>query len=136
VSESRRRQDYILQKAAAKIGVPYLPDRIAQLTVPHNGHPPCHYCGNCTSGCDTRSFFSPTWFTIPAGEQTGRLELRTNPSAKNVLVYENGQVKGVAYIDRDSKQEVEVYARAVVMAASCLETAHIMLNSKSRTWPT
>lgn len=128
--------DHILQKAATKCGVPYLPDRIAQLTVPHDGHPACHYCGNCSTGCDTGSFFSPTWFTIPAGEKTGKLELRTNAIAKNVLVDENGRAKGVAYIDRDTKQEVEVYSKAVVMAASCLETTHIMLNSKSRNWPT
>ena len=34
------------------------------------------------------------------------------------------------------KREVEVYAKVVVLAASCVETAHIMLNSKSRHWPT
>src|SRR5713101_1204352 len=43
--------DYIIQEAGKKIGVPYLPDRCAQLTVAHNGHPACHYCGNCTRGC-------------------------------------------------------------------------------------
>ena len=128
--------DCILQKAADKIGVPYLPDRIAQLTVAHNGHAPCHYCGGCSTGCDTGSFFSPTWFTIPAGEATGKLELRTNAIAKNVLVDENGHAKGVAYIDRETREEVVVFAKAVVMAASCVETAHIMLNSKSRIWPT
>jgi len=128
--------DYILQRGAEKVGVPYLPDRIAQLTVAHNGHPKCHFCGNCSSGCDVGSFFSPPWFTLPDGEKTGNLELRTNAIAKNVLVDENGQAKGVAYIDRESKREVEVYARAVVLAASCLETTHIMLNSKSRHWPT
>ena len=31
--------DYIIQKGGEKIGVPYLPDRCAQLTVAHNGHP-------------------------------------------------------------------------------------------------
>jgi choline dehydrogenase-like flavoprotein len=41
----------------------------------------------------------------------------------------------VAYIDRKTKQEVEVYGRAVVVAASCIESARIMLNSKSRYWP-
>lgn len=128
--------DHIMQKGAQKVGVPYLPDRIAQLTVPHNGHPPCHYCGACSSGCDTGSFFSPTWFTIPAAEKTGKLELRINAHVKDVLVDENGRAKGVAYIDRNTRQEVEVYAKAVVMAASCCETAKIMLNSKSRHWPT
>jgi choline dehydrogenase-like flavoprotein len=127
--------DYIMQKGAEKAGVPYLPDRSAQLTLPHNGHPPCHYCGNCSSGCDTGSFFSPTWFTLPEAEKTGNLELRTNAHARNVLVDEDGQASGLAYIDRTTRQEVEVYAPVVVLAASCVETAHIMLNSQSRHWP-
>ena len=128
--------DYILQKAGEKIGVPYLPDRCAQLTVPHNGHPACHYCGNCGQGCDTGSFFSPTWFTIPEAESTKNLTLSTNALVRSVLVEEDGQAKGVAYVDRDTKREVEVYAKVVVLAASCVETAHIMLNSRSRHWPT
>ncbi len=128
--------DYILQKAAATIGVPYLPDRCAQLTVAHNGHPACHYCGNCTRGCDVGAFFSPTWFTIPEAEATKRLTLLTNALVRGVLVDETGAAKGVAYVDRVSKKEIEVYAKVVVLAASCVETAHIMLNSKSRHWPT
>jgi choline dehydrogenase-like flavoprotein len=128
--------DYILQKACERIGVPYLPDRCAQLTVAHNEHPACHYCGNCSRGCDVGAFFSPTWFTIPDAEATNRLTLLTNALARSVLVDENGMAKGVAYIDRTTNREVEVYAKVVVLAASCVETAHIMLNSRSRHWPT
>jgi choline dehydrogenase-like flavoprotein len=41
----------------------------------------------------------------------------------------------VAYVERETKREVEVAARAVVLAASCVETTRIMLNSKSRRHP-
>jgi choline dehydrogenase-like flavoprotein len=116
--------------------VPFLPDRIAQLTVPHNGHPPCHYCGACTTGCGTGSFFTSPWFLIPPAEETGKLELRTGTQVKDVLVDENGRARGVAYIDRETRQDVEVHSKVVVLAASCCETAKIMLNSKSRHWPT
>ncbi len=128
--------DYILQSGAAKVGVPYLEDRLAQLTVNLHDHPKCHYCGNCTEGCDTGSFFSTPYFLLPPAEKTKKLELRTNAVAKNVIVDENGRAKGVAYVDRNTKQEVEVFAKNVVLAASCVETARIMLNSKSRQWPT
>lgn len=128
--------DYIVQKAGEKIGVPYLPDRCAQLTVAHNGHPACHYCGNCSRGCDVGAFFSPTWFTIPDAEATKNLTILTDALVRSVLVDENGQAKGVSYIDRETKREIEMYAKVVVLAASCVETAHIMLNSKSRHWPT
>ena len=127
--------DHILQKGAEKIGVPYLPDRISQLTENHEGYPACHYCGACTFGCDTGSFFSSPWRFLPKAEATRNLELRTDALAKNILVDANGMAKGVAYIDRKTKQEVEVYSKAVVVAASCVESTKIMLNSKSRHWP-
>ncbi|MBI3476008.1 MAG: GMC family oxidoreductase [Acidobacteria bacterium] len=127
--------DHIMQKAGEKIGVPYLPDRCAQLTVAHNGHPACHYCGNCSQGCDVGSFFSPTWFTIPDAEKTQKLTLVTDALVHKVLVDETGKATGVAYVDRKAKREVEVFAKVIVLAASCVETAHIMLNSKSRHWP-
>lgn len=127
--------DYILQQGAEKIGMPYLPDRLAQLTEDHEGSPACHFCGACTTGCDTGSFFSTPWRFLPRAEATKNLELRTDALAKNILVDENGTAGGVAYIDRKSGQEVEVRGRAVVVAASCLESARIMLNSKSPYWP-
>lgn len=127
--------DVILQRGAAKLGVPYLPDRIAQLTVAHEGHPACHFCGNCTTGCDVGAFFSTPWFFLPKAEATKNLDLRTNALAKNILVNANGRASGVAYIDRNTRQEVEVRGRVVVVAASCIESARIMLNSKSRHWP-
>ena len=128
--------DHILQKGAEKIGVPYLHDRIAQLTVDHAGHPACHFCGACTTGCDTGSFFSTPWRFLPLAEATRNLELRTDALAKNILVDENGIANGVAYIDRKTRQEVEVFGRAVIVAATNVETARIWLNSKSRHWPT
>ncbi|MFL6353540.1 MAG: GMC family oxidoreductase [Bryobacteraceae bacterium] len=128
--------DWILQSGGRKVGIPYLPDRIAQLTVPHAGHPSCHYCANCTDGCDIGAFFSTPWFFLPQAEKTGNLEIRTNALAKNILTDADGRAAGVSYIDRKTKQEIEVYGRAVVVAASCVESARILLNSKSRHWPT
>jgi len=128
--------DWILESGARKVGIPYLPDRIAQLTVPHAGHPSCHFCANCTDGCDTGSFFSTPWFFLPEAEKSGNLEIRTNVLAKNIIAGEDGRAAGVAYIDRKTGQEIEVYGKAVVVAASCVESARILLNSKSRRWPT
>lgn len=127
--------DWILQSGAQKIGVPYLPDRIAQLTRAHAGHPACHFCGNCTEGCDIGAFFSTPWFFLPADEKTGNLDLRTNALVRHIIADENGHAAGVAYVDRKTRQEMEVYGRNVVVAASCVESARILLNSKSRRWP-
>ena len=52
-----------------------------------------------------------------------------------VLVDPDGKPNGVAYVDRATRQEVEVHGRLIVVAASCVESARILLNSKSRHWP-
>ena len=128
--------DYLLAAGATKAGVPYLPDRIAQLTQSLDTHPACHYCGNCTNGCDVGAFFSSPYYLLPKAKATGKLTLRTNAIAREVLVDDEGQATGVAYVDRLTHQEVEVHAKAVVVAASTVSTAHILLNSRSRHWPT
>ena len=79
--------------APKKLDIPYLPDRMAQLTQAHDGHPPCHYCGNCTEGCDVGAFFSSPYFLLPLAQATGNLELRTNAIAREVLVDEDGRGK-------------------------------------------
>ena len=112
-----RCQDYILQRGCQKVGIPYLPDRLAQLTVAHNGHAACHFCGNCTEGCDTGSFFSTPYFLLPPAEKTGKLELRVNAVVRSVLVDADGKPNGVAYVDRATRQEVEVRGRLIVVAA-------------------
>jgi choline dehydrogenase-like flavoprotein len=127
--------DRIVESGAKKVGVPYLPDRIAQLTTPLNGFPKCHFCGSCWGGCETGSFFSSSARFIPSAEKSGRLELRTDTLAKSVLIDESGQAKGVLCVDRKTKKEFEVLGRAVVLAASCPETTRIMLNSKSERFP-
>ncbi len=131
-----RYMDYLLAKGAGKSGIPYLPDRIAQLTQPLGKQPACHYCGNCTFGCDVGAFFSTPYFFLPGARASGHLEIRTNAVAREVMVDDRGQATGVAYVDRTTHQEVEVRAKAVVVAASCVSTAQILLNSRSRHWPT
>ena len=76
--------DYIIEAGAKKSGIPYLPDRTAQLTEAHNDHPACHYCGNCTEGCDVGAFFSSPYFLLPKANETGNLELRTNAIARQI----------------------------------------------------
>lgn len=127
--------DHLLAHGAHQAGVPYLPDRIAQLTRSHNGHPACHFCGNCTNGCDVGAFFSTPYFLLPTARLTGNLELRTNAVAREILVDADGKAKGIAYVDRVSREEVEVFGKAVVVAASCVASAQILLNSRSRHWP-
>lgn len=63
------------------------------------------------------------------------VNVRTNAVVSHVLVDGEGRAKGVAFVDRVSNQAHEVHARTVVLCASTIESARILLNSRSRHYP-
>ena len=119
-----------------KFGWRLMPDRVANLTVPHNGRPACHYCNQCQRGCFTASYFNSPSVTLPAAWRTGRLTLVSDAVVSHVIMNKNETpAKGVYYIDRVTGAHHEVYARIVVLAASALESTRILLNSRSSRFP-
>jgi choline dehydrogenase-like flavoprotein len=125
----------ILQRAAASVGLTVVAGRRANMTRAHRGFPACHYCGNCGRGCDTASFFSSADHLLPFALQTGKLEIRSNAVAARVLVDDRGLARGVQYFDRKTGAEREVLGKVVVVAASCMDTTRILLNSRSERYP-
>jgi choline dehydrogenase-like flavoprotein len=104
--------------------------RVANLTVPHNGRAPCHYCGPCQRGCITRSYFSSVNATLPAARATGRLTLRPLSIVRNLISDKSrNRIAGVRIVDARTKAEREYTARLVFLCASALESARILLNS-------
>jgi choline dehydrogenase-like flavoprotein len=111
--------------------------RCAILTQPHNGRAACHYCGPCWRGCITHSYFSSVGSTLPAAERTGRLTLRPNAVVESVLYDEKrDRATGVRVIDGDTREVLEFRSRIIFLCASALESARILLNSKTRRFPT
>src|SRR2546430_13721124 len=55
--------------------------------------------------------------------------------AREVLVDASGRATGVAYVDKTTGADARVRAKVVVLAASALETARLLLNSKSSPFP-
>lgn len=127
--------ELFLQSRAAKIGVPVIPERTAVLSVPYDGRPACHYCGACGNGCDVRARFSSLDVIIPKLQKKPNFTLRTFAVAFQVLVDNEGKARGVSFFDSNTKQHYEIAAKAVVLAASTVESGRIMLNSKSRFHP-
>jgi choline dehydrogenase-like flavoprotein len=125
----------LLQRAAGSVGIPVVPIRRAVMTRPHRGFPACHLCGSCGKGCDTASFFNSADHLLPFALETGRLEIRSNAVAARVLVDDRGLAKGVQYFDRRSGAEREALGKVVVMAASCMDSTRILLNSRSERHP-
>jgi len=79
--------------------------------------------------------FTSTNVLIAPALATGRLTLVTNAMAREVTVDKAGRASGVAYVDKTTGTDQHVRAKVVVVAASALETARLLLNSKSSQFP-
>jgi len=111
--------------------------RCAVLTRPHQGRAACHYCGPCERGCITHSYFSSIGSTLPAAAATGRLTLRPNSVVAQVMYDERSdRATGVRAVDAATMQPLEFRSRLIFLCASALESARILLNSKTARFPT
>ncbi|HYP07036.1 MAG TPA: GMC family oxidoreductase, partial [Bryobacteraceae bacterium] len=125
----------LIQRAAKQVGVSIVAGRRAVLTRAHNGRAKCHFCGACGRGCDVSAFFNASDYLLEPAFKTGKLTLVDNAVVARVLVDEKGMANGVQYFDRHSGAEHKVMAKRVVVAASCIDSTRILLNSKSSTYP-
>ncbi|MEZ5402940.1 MAG: GMC family oxidoreductase [Bryobacteraceae bacterium] len=127
--------EQLLRKAAGSIGLSIVAGRRAVLTREHNGHMKCHYCGACGRGCDVSAFFNASDYLIEPALKTGRLSVIDNAVVARVTVDAEGRANGVQYFDRSTGAERHVKGKVVVVAASCVDSTRILLNSKSRQHP-
>ena len=108
--------------------------RMAINPVARAGRPGCQQISFCHSGCAIGAKWSTLYTEIPAAEITGHFELRTNAMAVQINHDDTGRVTGVVYSDADGTLH-EQKARAVAVAGNVVETARILLNSKSPMFP-
>jgi choline dehydrogenase-like flavoprotein len=127
--------ELLVMQASKKLGVTCIPSRLSILTRPLNGRPACHYCGQCNRGCKVNANFSSTNVLIAPALATGKLTLITAAMAREVTTDPQGLANGIAYIDKTTGTDQHVRARVVVLAASALESARLLLNSRSARFP-
>jgi len=127
--------ELLIKGAAERLGVRVIANRLSILTQPLNGRPACHYCGQCGRACASHANFSTPSVLLPPALATGRLTIVTSAMAREVTVDEQGLASGVSYIDKTTGRDNHVRARIVVVAASACESARLLLNSKSSTFP-
>jgi len=127
--------ELLVKQAADRLNITCIPSRLSIITRPLNGRPACHYCGQCYRGCRTNSNFSSPSVLLKPALQTGKLTIIPNAMAREVMTDAAGRATGVAYIDKSTGQDLMVRARIVVLAASALESARLLLNSRSSRFP-
>jgi choline dehydrogenase-like flavoprotein len=128
--------EWLIKKGAAKLGIQSIPLPLAVLSKPYHGRPECHYCGGCNDGCMVGARYSTLCGVLPQLKKLSNFTLKSNAAVNTVLMDPGtGKARGVSYVDTENKQEYEVYGKAVVLAASNIESVRILLNSRTREFP-
>ncbi|WP_368563295.1 GMC family oxidoreductase [Pseudoxanthomonas sp. UTMC 1351] len=151
--------DLLVKQRAGRLGVPVIAGHRAVLTrrldadnLPaklHPGNPEaqrilresmlrraaCWWATPCGRGCSTGANYQSTTVHLPPALATGRLDIVCDAMVRETVLGANGKAEGVRFIDRTSGNEYTATARVVVLAASACETARILLNSKSTSFP-
>lgn len=83
----------------------------------------------------TYSKISSPRTTLRLAEETGLLTLRANARAARVLLNDKGLADGVEIVDTRTLERTKIYARAVVLCASTIESVRILMNSRTSAHP-
>lgn len=97
------------------------------------GRGPCLQLGFCFQGCKSGAKWSTLNSEIPAAEETGRFELRTEAHAVRIEHDTAGKVNAVLYVDAQGKTHRQK-ARVVCVAGNAIETPRLLLMSESSTF--
>ena len=124
-----------IDRAGKKIGVHPYPTARAIASRPYRGRAGCAYCPLCGSyGCEVGAKSSTQAALIPVALATGKVELRSRCMARSVEVSPDGKAKSVVYIDEAGALQ-EQPAKIVVVSCTAVESARLLLNSRSSRWP-
>jgi len=124
-----------VQKGARKLGWELWPSPLAINSVPYDGRPACVRCGATTvTGCPIGAKGTADVTYIRKAETTGRVEVRPLSMAREITVDSEGRARSVIYFD-SMGEEQEQQARMVVVAGNAVESARLLLLSKSSVFP-
>lgn len=130
------REYQILKPAALRLGLHPFDIPMLRNSVPYNGRGPCMRCRWCVGfACEVDAKNGTHNTVIPRALATGNCELRTESIVKEILVDSRGRATGVAYFDADDHLR-EQTADLVIVSGAATESARLLLNSKSRLFPT
>ncbi len=124
-----------LEKACKSLGWHAIPTARGILSQEHQGRAPCTYCTLCGSyGCEHGAKASTNASLIPRALATGNLDLRPRCMAKEITVDAKGNAKSVIYLDPDGVEQ-EQPAKFVIVSCTAVESARLLLMSKSSRFP-
>jgi choline dehydrogenase-like flavoprotein len=125
-----RCSERILGRASEKLGIRMIPVRKALATEPGHGRANCHFCGHCMQGCEVSAIFNTAEHVLPAAQKSGKLRLISNSMARQLLMGDDGRVRAVSVIHRETKAEQEIRARVFALCCGNIESPRLWLNSR------
>ncbi|HXK05930.1 MAG TPA: GMC family oxidoreductase [Verrucomicrobiae bacterium] len=129
------REHRLLDAAARRLGLHPFHIPMARNSVPYNGRPGCMRCRWCVGFlCEVNAKCGTQNTVIPTALASGNCELRTGTMVKEILLDDRGRATGVAYFDEHDRLQTQP-AELVVVSASAVETARLLLNTKHRLFP-
>lgn len=116
-------------------GVHPYPVPRAIITRPKEGRGACVYCPLCGSyGCEVGAKSSTLVSYLAQAEATGRCAVRSGAMAYQIPMSRSGRALGVRYF-QEGEGPKEIRADVVVVAASAIESARLLLLSTSGRFP-
>ncbi len=123
-----------LQRGAAALGMSSFTPPLLINTVPRAGRDACIGCGSCVGfPCPSNAKNGTQNTMLPRALATGNCELRANTMVTSVDTDSGGKVVGVTYVTEAGgvRQSRSVTARTVVVSGGAIETARLLLLSRS-----
>lgn len=125
----------LIDAAAKAKGFHAFPTARAVLSQPYGTRPSCNQCGYCGDyGCENASKSSVLATLIPRAEATRHCEVRARAMVSRIIVGDDRRARGVEYRDAKGATHV-VSASIVVLAASAIESARLLLLSSCPAFP-
>jgi choline dehydrogenase-like flavoprotein len=124
-----------LDRAAKQLGWHSIPTARGITSAPYQGRAACVYCTLCGSyGCEHDAKSSTLAALIPAALATGKMQLKAKCMATEITTDAQGRARSVIYLDEKGVSR-EQPAKVVVLAATAVESARLLLNSVSGRYP-
>ncbi len=128
------RQGALMRRGAEALGWTTLAVPLLINSTPYGGRPACIHCQHCIGfACPVDAKNDSENTLLARGRATGRIEVVTEAMVERVDTV-GGRVVGVTYVDRDDQRQ-SVRAEVVMLAAGAIETARLLLNSRSPEHP-
>lgn len=132
---------FFVDKIQEKLNRPVIIGRTANLSKAQPWHTAlgratCQYRSKCARGCPFGAYYSSLSGAIPAATLTKRLSILHDSIVTEIMYDENGaKAKGVRTINQNTLETSEFFAKIIFVNAGSMNSAALLLNSKSKRFP-